>query len=175
MIRRNFITRLLALASVPSFLNGREHQDARISGLHFSPVSVPPAAEDDPQSFVVTNPPIEASIGHFQADPSALEIWRRLPMKPITSYEALPPRPDLLRLHGALILEFIESGTDFEFHYLGGSEPGAARRVRPVLLFRKFDSERETDPPLDRPVYLLAYCHTRQQARNFRLDRMDLL
>ena len=49
------------------------------------------------------------------------------------------------------------------FTYWGGSEPGTIRDVRPVFLFR-VDGYRS--------AYMTAYCHTRQEIRTFRLDRV---
>ena len=51
------------------------------------------------------------------------------------------------------------------FTYLGGSQPGTIRDVHPVLLFR-VDGYRS--------AYVTAYCHTRQEIRTFRLDRIHL-
>ncbi len=75
------------------------------------------------------------------------------------------------RFHGRLILGHIENQTDFEFRYLGGRNPGNSRRVLPILLFSKIELSR---PATDlHMIYLLAFCHTRQQTRTFRLDRIS--
>ena len=51
------------------------------------------------------------------------------------------------------------------FTYLGGTQPGTVRDVHPILLFR-VDGYRS--------AYVTAYCHTRQEIRTFRLDRVHL-
>ena len=107
------------------------------------------------------------------AHPSALEAWRRLPMLPLVDFKSYSSvaRSDREQFLGRMILGHIGSQTHFEFGYLGGSEPGSTRRVHPILFFRKFEKASDhSDPP---PIYLLAFCHTRQQARTFRLDRIS--
>lgn len=107
------------------------------------------------------------------AGQSALEAWQRLPMKPLVSMEDFSNHTctDREQFLGCVILAHAECQADFEFRYHGGSEPGATRRVLPILLFRKFELTYNT-PDIPH-IYLLAFCHTRQQARNFRLDRME--
>ena len=95
---------------------------------------------------------------------------------------------DLPHLHdpcqrnlAAVILPRIRSGRSFAFRYLAGSSPGEIRRVLPTSLFR-------LDPAshcqflvggvggiamlTDTPLYLLAWCQTRNAPRTFRLDRI---
>ena len=89
--------------------------------------------------------------------------------------EDLPliPDPDQREL-AAQILQRMRSGTPFTFQYLGGSEPGTRRQVLPVMLFTTDD---DTNPascqPELGPIYLLAWCQSRNAPRTFRLDRMS--
>lgn len=64
--------------------------------------------------------------------PEWLREWQRLPRLPLIP-EDFAVIPDLEeRSLVALILVSIGLGEPFEFQYLGGSEPGASRRVLPV-------------------------------------------
>ena len=69
------------------------------------------------------------------------------------------------------------------FRYTAGSEPGLVRTVHPILLFYQdyftyfqFRTDDPTEYPefSDSPLYLLGWCQTRQAARYFRLDRMEM-
>ena len=94
-------------------------------------------------------------------------------MLPFISFETFSTAfTDEEQFLGCVILEHIKSQTDFEFSYHGGSDPGNTRRVLPILLFQKFEMAYDAD---DFPshIYLLAFCRTRQQARTFRLDRVQ--
>jgi hypothetical protein len=50
-----------------------------------------------------------------------------------------------------------------EFVYLGGTTPGSARRVHPVMLYRVWGFSG---------AYLTAFCQSRQEIRTFLLDRI---
>ncbi|MBN8457535.1 MAG: hypothetical protein J0M04_06845 [Verrucomicrobia bacterium] len=75
----------------------------------------------------------------------------------------------------------IRSGRAFAFRYSGGSAPGDSRRALPTSLFGLdlashyqflVDDPGEIPEPADGPLYLLAWCQTRNAPRTFRLDRM---
>ena len=51
-------------------------------------------------------------------------------------------------------------------------DPGTTRRILPILLFQKFEMVYDADE-CPSHIYLLAFCQTRQQARTFRLDRIQ--
>jgi hypothetical protein len=104
--------------------------------------------------------------------PAALDAWQRLPMLPLIDFKSFSAaaETDGQQFLGRMILGHIKSQTDFEFRYFGGSDPGITRRVLPILWFRKF--EMASDVPDLPNIYLLAFWHTRQQARTFRLDRL---
>jgi len=51
-----------------------------------------------------------------------------------------------------------------EFNYDGGSEPGMRRVVSPGLIFELEEGG---------PVYFQGYCHTRNEERIFRMDRVQ--
>jgi hypothetical protein len=72
----------------------------------------------------------------------------------------------------------------FAFRYLGGSEPGPIRRVLPTWLFYldyfthyQFVEEDPSEIPDfdDSPLFLQAWCQSRNAPRTFRLDRIQLL
>jgi hypothetical protein len=106
-----------------------------------------------------------------EEDESALLAWKRLPMQPLVSPDDLPVFPNPQHLVGFMLLLY---GTqiDIGFRYSGGSQPGADRLVRPILLFRKIDPKLDPGAQSNAPVYLLAFCRTRNEPRTFRLDRM---
>ena len=142
-----------------------------------------PASRADDPSGLDTTSQMEIGPSAFSAirqdsdssHPSALEVWRRLAMRPLVDFKSFSSvaQSDREQFLGRMILGRMGSQTHFEFGYLGGSEPGSTRRVQPILLFRKF--EMACDPTIPPPIYLLAFCHTRQQARTFRLDRISSL
>lgn len=115
-------------------------------------------------------------------DPEWLRQWRKIPRLEI--------RPEDLPLHhnpyqlelAAEILSRIHAGTHFTFRYLGGSVPGEIRHVLPTSLFRLdyfndcmdvADDPTELPEPAGCPLYLLAWCLSRNAPRTFRLDRMQ--
>jgi hypothetical protein len=116
-------------------------------------------------------------------DPEWLQEWRQIPKLEIFAkdlpYHEDPHQRDL----GEVILRHIGEGRPFTFRYTGGSEPGAVRTVLPTLLFSPdfcpyrmcYEDPTELPDPSEVPIYLLGWCQTRQAARNFRLDRMEML
>jgi predicted DNA-binding transcriptional regulator YafY len=80
-------------------------------------------------------------------------------------------------------LRHIGEGRPFTFLYHGGSDPGAFRTVLPTLLFSPdfcpyrmcYEDPTELPDPSEVPIYLLGWCQTRQAARTFRLDRMEMV
>jgi hypothetical protein len=84
---------------------------------------------------------------------------------------------------GEVILRHIGEGIPISFRYAGGSEPGAVRTVLPTLLFSPdlcpyrmcYEDPTELPDPSETPIYLLGWCQTRQAARTFRLDRMEIV
>jgi hypothetical protein len=94
-------------------------------------------------------------------------------------YHEDPRQRDL----GEIILRHIGVGTPFTFRYSGGSEPGALRTVLPTLLFSPdfcpyrmcYEDPTELPDPSETPIYLLGWCQTRQAARTFRFDRMEMV
>jgi hypothetical protein len=111
-------------------------------------------------------------------DPELLQEWREIPKLEVFAKD-LPYHEDAhQRDLGEIILRHIGEGTPFTFRYDGGSEPGA---VRTVLFCPDFcpyrmcyEDPTELPPPSETPIYLLGWCQTRQAARYFRLDRMEL-
>ena len=139
---------------------------AAIPPEHGSPPSGPPLP-----------PPVEDPL------PEWLREWQRIPRLEVT--------PEALALHGDLhqraiaasIFHRIDDYTPFTFRYLGGSQPGRIRRVLPVQLFGLDDSGHRGShgdsvanlpgPGDGAPIYLLAWCLSRNAPRTFRLDRMQ--
>ncbi len=116
-------------------------------------------------------------------DLECLQEWREVPKQEIFAenlpYHESPHQRDL----GEIILRHIADGAPFSFRYTGGSEPGAVRTVLPTLLFSPdfcpyrmcYEDPTELPEPNQTPIYLLGWCQTRQAARTFRLDRIQLL
>ena len=116
-------------------------------------------------------------------DPDWLREWREIPKLEIFAKD-LPDHDDPhQRALGDVILRHIGEGRPFTFRYTGGSEPGAVRTVLPTLLFSPdfcpyrmyYDDPTELPDPSAPPIYLLGWCQTRQAARTFRLDRMEMV
>jgi predicted DNA-binding transcriptional regulator YafY len=96
-------------------------------------------------------------------------------MQPIPSLAMLPPNSAPGEIQVAVfILKALEAAATLDFAYYGGSHPSERRRVRPVLLFQKIHPEEKRETASPAPLYLLAWCLTRQSTRTFRLDRMAL-
>lgn len=124
--------------------------------------------------------PTDPGLTDSPIPPAWLEDWLRLPMQPILSAGDLG-----VGVHPAIrnvatsILSRPKDGKLLRFRYRGGTDPGSPRSVLPVLLFRKIDPAgpaRDSDDgakPLT-PLYLLAHCLTRGEARTFRLDRIEM-
>lgn len=116
-------------------------------------------------------------------DPEWLQEWRKIPKLEIFAKDLAFHEDANQRDLGEIILRHIAGGTPFTFRYTGGSEPGAVRIVLPTLLFAPefcphrmcFEDSTELPDPSETPIYLLCWCQTRQAARTFRLDRMDLV
>jgi len=116
------------------------------------------------------------------SDPEWLREWRRIPRLEIAPKDLPDHNDPHQRSIAADIFPCIHHGTPFTFRYLGGSEPGLVRQVLPVLLFRLdyfgYCHEHREDPadvpdPAVVPIYLLAWCLSRNAPRTFRLDRMQ--
>lgn len=115
--------------------------------------------------------------------PEWLQEWREIPKLEIFAkdlpYHEDPHQRDL----GEVILRHIGEGSPFTFRYTGGSEPGAVRTVLPTLLFSPdfcpyrmcYEDPTELPAPSETPIYLLGWCQSRQAARYFRLDRMEMV
>jgi hypothetical protein len=125
-------------------------------------------------------PPTDPGITDSPMPPAWLENWLRLPMQPILSAGDLgvgvhPPIRDV----ATSILSCPKGGKPLRFRYRGGTDPGSPRSVLPVLLFRKIDPAAPVSDSDDgakplAPLYLLAHCLTRGEARTFRLDRIEM-
>lgn len=106
-------------------------------------------------------------------DPEWLRDWLRLPRLPVLSDDlpqiAEPQERDL----AALIIQRIRSGIPIDFRYFGGSEPGKPRQVLPVQLFTTAPDGMPSGADDPNPIYLLAWCQSRNAPRTFRLDRMQ--
>jgi hypothetical protein len=116
-------------------------------------------------------------------DPEWLREWREIPKMEIFAKD-LPDHDDPhQRAVAADILDHIQSSRPFTFLYHGGSEPGAFRTVLPTLLFFPdfcpyrmcYEDPTELPDPSEVAIYLLGWCQTRQAARTFRLDRMEMV
>jgi hypothetical protein len=115
--------------------------------------------------------------------PEWLHEWREIPKLEVFAKD-LPDHGDPhQRAVAEVILAHIQSGQPFTFRYHGGSEPGATRTVLPTLLFHLdyyghfyfcVEDPSEIPDPDPVPIYLLGWCQTRQAARYFRLDRMQV-
>ena len=116
-------------------------------------------------------------------DPDWLREWREIPKMEIFAKD-LPDHADPhQQALGYVILRHIGEGGPFTIRYTGGSEPGAFRTVLPTLLFSPdfcpyrmcYEDPTELPDPSEVPIYLLGWCQTRQAARTFRLDRMEMV
>jgi predicted DNA-binding transcriptional regulator YafY len=116
-------------------------------------------------------------------DPESLQEWREIPKMEVFAKD-LPYHEDPhQRALGEIILRHIGEGAPFTFRYSGGSEPGVVRTVLPTLLFSPdycpyrmcYEDPTELPDPSQTPIYLLGWCQTRQAARNFRLDWMEMV
>jgi len=116
-------------------------------------------------------------------NPEWLREWREIPKLEVSAKD-LPDHEDpYQRELGEVILRHIDKGLPFTFRYTGGSEPGTVRTVLPTLLFSPdfcpyrmcYEDPTELPAPSETPIYLLGWCQTRQAARNFRIDRMELV
>jgi predicted DNA-binding transcriptional regulator YafY len=84
-----------------------------------------------------------------------LQYWQSLPRLPL--YVSEDPFVQAL-------IATMKARERFTFIYLGGSTPGSIRHISPGLVFML-----EEFPY----VYVMGYCHLRQEERVFRLDRME--
>jgi hypothetical protein len=115
-------------------------------------------------------------------DPEWLQEWREIPKLEVFAKDLPYHQDPHQREFGEIILRHIGEGTPFTFRYNGGSEPGAVRTVLPTLLFSPdfcpyrmcYEDPTGLPDPSEVPIYLLGWCQTRQAARTFRLDRMEL-
>ena len=73
--------------------------------------------------------------------------------------------PATLSPLGKKLYSAAENGEVVKIIYLGGTSAGASRDITPVCLFRKSQYGS---------IYVTAYCHTRNEDRTFRLDRIEL-
>lgn len=128
-------------------------------------------------------PPLEA-MSRPPADVSApawLREWKKIPRLEIAPDDLPDHRDPHQRALAADIFPCIHNGIPYPFCYMGGSEPGLVRKVLPVQLFildyfsyyyQRCDDPGEIPDPDIVPIYLLAWCLTRNAPRTFRLDRM---
>jgi predicted DNA-binding transcriptional regulator YafY len=115
-------------------------------------------------------------------DPEWLQEWREIPKLEVFAKDLPYHQDPHQREFGEIILRHIDEGTPFTFRYSGGSAPGAVRTVLPTLLFSPdfcpyrmcYEDPTELPDPSEVPIYLLGWCQTRQAARYFRLDRMEV-
>lgn len=84
-----------------------------------------------------------------------LKYWQSLPRLPL--YVSEDPFVQAL-------IETMRARERFTFIYLGGSTPGGIRQISPGLVFMLDEFPH---------VYVMGYCHLRQEERVFRLDRME--
>jgi hypothetical protein len=119
-------------------------------------------------------------------DPDWLRTWKAIPRVEMSA-DILSCRkdPHLLAV-AAFIMPHIAGGIPVRFRYVGGSEPGTVRTVLPTSFFYldyttwfHFCWDEPLPPGFpeynESAYYLLGWCQTRQAARNFRIDRMELL
>jgi hypothetical protein len=104
------------------------------------------------------------------AEDNGLSAWLRLPMQPLLTASDVPQR---FRDVASVIFAALPNGTPLTFHYQGGSTPGELRSVLALMIFQKIDPDSPHKEPADQPVYLLAFCQTRNAPRIFRLDRIE--
>ncbi len=117
-------------------------------------------------------------------DPEWLQAWREIPKIELFPHD-LECHDDPHQVAVAkIVMRHIPGNIPLTFRYIGGSEPGSIRTVRPILLFYQdyftyyqFCTDDPTEYPEfnESPFYLLGWCQTRQAARYFRLDRMEMV
>lgn len=134
-------------------------------------IPAPAFAAAGPGSFPAKTSPDDSDCVDRSMPPSSLDAWLRLPMQPLLAAADVPPA---CRDASAWVFESLSVGAALSFIYEGGSEPGTRRRAIPVLLFQKIDPDFPEQALFDKPVYLFAFCQTRNAPRIFRLDRMSL-
>ena len=129
----------------------------------------------DRNSTNLGNPALPRSPGESpvlpeNTDPEWLMEWMRLPRLAVLA-EDLPGIPDPCERELATqILQRIRAGGPFSFQYFGGSEPGKTRDVLPVLLFTTALDDMPCGVGDPNPIYLLAWCQSRNAPRTPRLD-----
>lgn len=105
-------------------------------------------------------------------DPSLtpLEEWLNFPIQPVWNIDVpiILDAPDPIE---SILLAAIHRNETLSIRYHGGVNPGSLRSISPALLFHKL---RPKSPGMENPLYLLAWCHRRNQLRTFRLDRISL-
>jgi hypothetical protein len=115
-------------------------------------------------------------------NPEWLQEWREIPKLEVFAKDLSDRDDPHQRDLGEVLLRHIGEGSPITFRYTGGSEPGAIRTVLPTLLFApdfrpnrmRYEDPRELSDSSAPPIYLLGWCQTRQAARTFRLDRMEM-
>lgn len=105
-------------------------------------------------------------------DPEWLMEWMRLPRLPLFAGDLPEISDPRERELATQILQRIRSGEPFDFQYFGGSKPGKSRQVLPVLLFTTTVDDMPCGGGDQGPIYLLAWCQSRNAPRTFRLDRI---
>jgi len=153
MIRRTFFQ---LLAGIP------------LPGLRWHEVHSPKSTDPAPK-------PVQSLPAYDTPDPEWLQQWLRLPRLPLISADLEQIGDPQERDLAALILQRIRSGIPFDFRYFGGSEPGKLRRVLPVLVFTTAPDDLPCGAGDPNPLYLLAWCQSRNAPRTFRLHRMQTL
>jgi len=115
------------------------------------------------------------------ADPEWLREWKKIPRLELAPEDLTDHGDPHQQALAADIFPCIQNGMPFTFCYQGGSEPGVVRQVLPVQIFildyfsyyyQRCDDPVEIPDPDIVPIYLLAWCLTRNAPRTFRLDRM---
>jgi predicted DNA-binding transcriptional regulator YafY len=90
----------------------------------------------------------------FEIPDEALAEWLALPRIPVLASED----PVVVSMINAMLAR-----RNVEFVYYGGSSPGSRRLVSPGLVFALDEWSS---------IYVAGYCHTRQEERVFRCDRI---
>ncbi len=114
-------------------------------------------------------------------DPEWLQEWRKIPKVEIYAKDLECHDDPQQCAMAEVIMRYIPGNIPLTFRYSGGTEPGAVRTVRPILLFypdycphRMFYEDPTELPEFNQtPFYLLAWCQSRNAPRTFRLDRMQ--
>jgi hypothetical protein len=98
-----------------------------------------------------------------------LEAWQGRPLHPLGETD-----DPLLRF----LREAARATRPLELVYHGGSDPGRRRMVTPVLVATRPPESGPQHSPggriPHREVFLLAWCHTRQVHRYYRVDRLEI-